>query len=492
MPRRVLTLCHAWLRAHLGGELVPAAALLAQGSLVGVLALMVRDDLGGWGFALFALALSAGLVALTLLGEFGSLLRRDPAAAWSESLPATDFERRLGHALAVLALLSGLSLGVLLPAALLAPSSMSVMERCLLLVAGVGQALAIGSALLTVQVLFGQRAEGLLVLVQTALVVAAVTGLLNAPGLAPQVAAIESGAEAWPTGLTWAPPAWYANAVSPGPAEANLPPSWSLVLGTLVSLAILVGLRPAADERTRRSRTLLTLLLSPLRGLASRLWVRRDERGVFDLVYDALPLERDFVLRTYPMIGIPLAFLVAGADGEGGEGLEDLLALLLFTPAVYLPVLLAHVPVSGTPEARWLVASAPISPAAVEQGAIKALAVRFLLPLYLVLALLALYFAGPFFTLRLAIPGALVTLISLRLLYPRCTLSAPLSVAPDEIEVRHDWTGFLLTLAVVLTVVAIGAQRLITDLPRAALLVGALVALELLIARGGRSPRTAT
>ncbi len=40
--------------------------------------------------------------------------------------------------------------------------------------------------------------------------------------------------------------------------------------------------------------------------------MRKGERGTFDLVWDALPLEREFVLRTYPMFGIPLAFLVAG------------------------------------------------------------------------------------------------------------------------------------------------------------------------------------
>jgi len=483
MTRRIRALLVAWLRAHLGGELIPAAALLAQGSLVGVLALMVRDDLSSWGFALFALGLSAGLVGLTLLGEFGSLLRHDPAAAWSQALPATALERRLSHALAVLVLLCALSLGVLLPAALFAPSEMTLAGRALLLVAGVAQAIAIGSTLLTVQVLFGERAEGVLVLVQTALVVGAVTGLLNAPAMAPAVAAFESGSQPWPALLNWAPPAWYATLVAPGPAGSSLPPALALALVTLFGLALLAGLPPAAVDRSRRSRSLLTRALAPLRALATRLWVRPRERGIFDLVYDALPLERDFVLRTYPMIGIPLAFLVAGADGAGGQGLRDLLALLLFTPAVYLPVLLAHVPVSSTPEARWLVECAPISPAAIENGAIKALAVRFVLPLYTLLALLALFFAGPLFTLRLALPGAFVTLISLRLLYPRCVLAGPLSTAPDQIEVRHDWTGFLLTLAVVLTLVAISAQRLVTDVPRAALLVGVLVAIEWALGR---------
>jgi hypothetical protein len=183
------------------------------------------------------------------------------------------------------------------------------------------------------------------------------------------------------------------------------------------------------------------------------------------------------------MIGIPLAFLVAGARGQGGETMRDLLALLLFTPAIYLPVLLAHVPATSSPEARWLLDTAPISPGAIRGGAIKALAVRFLLPLYIALALLAWSLAGPGFALRLAVPGALSTLICLRILYPRCALDAPLSTAPKEIEVKHDWTGLLITLAAVLTLLALFAQRAVTDVPRTLGLIAALWGIEALLSR---------
>ncbi|MFT7670280.1 MAG: hypothetical protein ACI8X5_002988 [Planctomycetota bacterium] len=489
MYARIRAILIARLRAHTGGEIIPAAALLAQGSLIGALALMVRGDMSAWGYSLFTLSLGAGLVAMTLLGEFGSLLREDPAAAWADALPASAFERRAGHALAVLVLLTMLSVGVLLPAALLAPSEMDVAARALLLLAGAGQAIALGSVLLALQALFGERIEGVLVLVQTTLVVAAVTGLLNAPGMVPTMLAFEEGTQAWPSLLSWFPPSWYASAVSPGPAGAALPGTALVFGGTLLALALLFWLPPATNNRSRKSATLLTRALSPLRSLATKFWIAPDERGPFDLVYDALPLERDFVLRTYPMIGIPLAFLVAGADTDGGQGMQDLLALLLFTPAVYLPVLLAHVPVSSSPEARWILEGAPIHPEAIEGGAIKALAVRFLLPLYLLLTSLAIYFAGPLFALRLALPGALTTMICLRLLYPRCTLAMPLSTSAADIEVRHDWTGFLLSLAMGLTLLAITAQRMITSLGSTLALVGALLAVEYAL---GRRERKAT
>ena len=481
MFRRVLALLEARLRAHLGGEVVPFAALLAQGSLVGALCLVVRGDLDSFGYSLFVLFSSAGLVALTLLGEFGSLLRADPAAAWSESLPATGPERRLGHGLAVLTLLGLLTLGVMIPAALLAPGEMTWAARGLLLAAGLGQSLALGAALLACQAALGGRVEGLLVLLQTALVVIAVAGLLRAPSLAPFVADIASGQAPWPTGLNWMPPAWYAGAVAQAPAGAELLAPVLLVLGTLAALTLLVFLPPAAGRVGRRSETLLARALAPFRALAARWWVRSEERGIFDLVYGALPLERDFVLRTYPMIGIPLAFLVAGArsaGGEGGERMGDLLALLLFTPAVYLPVLLAQVPATASPRARWLVETAPVSEAAIRGGAIKALAVRFLLPLYIALGGLAWVYAGLGFAVRLAIPGALVTLAALRILYPRCTLAPPLSVSSEEIEVRHDWTGLLISIAALLTVLAVAVQRYATGLPRTLALIGALLCVE--------------
>lgn len=475
MLRRISAILEARLRAHLGGEVFPFAALLAQGSLVAALAFLVRDGLGPWSYALFVLAAAAGLVLLTLLGEFGSLLRADPAAAWSEALPASGLEQRLGRTLAVLSLLALLGSGVLLPAALLAPEAMTLAERLLLLGAGLGQALALGAVLLVLQALLGDRIEAGLVLLQTGLVVGAVTGLLAAPGLAPAMRALEAGEVPWPALLGLAPPAWFASLVGPAPAAASLPSSPLVLGGTLLALGLLVAVPPARAHGGRREAGMVEILLRPVHALAVRTWVRPQERGVFELVCDQLPRERDFVLRTYPMIGIPLAFLVAGAEGARGEGLRDLLALLLFSPAVYLPVLLAHVPVSSSPEARHLLETAPLPRAVIDEAALKALAVRFLLPLHLVLGVLAGVLAGPGFALRLALPGLLVTWIALRLLYPRCVLALPLSTAAQDIEVRHDWTGFLLTLAVGLTVLAVAAQRLFTDAPRAAALVAGLL-----------------
>lgn len=492
MVRRVLALLSARLRSQLGGELVPFAALLSQGALVAGLCLVVRDELGPWGYALFALSAAAALVALTLLGEFGSLLVADPASEWSETLPARDWERRAAHGGAVLFLLASLTLGLLTPAALLAPSSMDLGMRLSLIVAGLGQALTLGAALLVVQVLLGERIQGLLLLLQTGLVVGAVSGLLMAPAVAPAILQLEAGELDGFSALGNFPPAWFAAAVSPGPVELTLPAAPWLVAGALLAIALLALLPPARRSRARHELPLLSRLLAPARGLASRFWVRPAERASFDLVIDALPLEREFIVRTYPMLGLPLAFLVAGTRGEGSEGIRDLLALLLFTPAVYLPILLAHVPVTSSPEARWLLETAPVSRADVERGAIKALAVRFLLPLYLVLGGLAWYLADGAFALKLALPGALLSMIALRILYSRCVVGLPLSTAPDEITVHHDWTGLLLGLAGGLTVLALVVQRIFTQPLQIAGLVGVLLGVEIAleVSHGGRGRPT--
>ena len=55
MLHRLQALYRARLRAQLGGGVLPAAPLLAHGSLAAVLCLLVRDALDPFGFALFAL-----------------------------------------------------------------------------------------------------------------------------------------------------------------------------------------------------------------------------------------------------------------------------------------------------------------------------------------------------------------------------------------------------------------------------------------------------
>jgi len=455
----------------------PVAPLVLHGSLVALLCLLVSDMLPPFAYALLALALSAALLALPLLGEFGMLLRADPAAEWIEAQPVRASELRSARVLLVLILAAVLSLSALVPAALFAPDSMSVGARCGLVAAGLAQAVLVVGLLLTVQSAFGERVEPLLVALQTALVAFVVTGLVIVPRLVPHLREW-SAWEQVPAGVRLLPPAWFA-AASGGAASGVLAALVAFALG-LLALA-LVPLPPAS--RARRSGSLLATLLSPLRALARRAWLRPGERGVFEFVYDALPLEREFVLRTYPMFGIPLAFLLAGASGKDDESREALLALLFFSPPIYLPVLLAHVPATASPAARWILDSAPIRRGEILGGALKAVAIRFLVPLYALLFVLAWLYVGAPFALRLVLPAWLLGVIAMRQILPLFLADPPLSIRADEVSMPMDWTGAFSLVAMGVVLVSLAAWAFVTTVWAALLVIAVLVVLERLLER---------
>ncbi len=442
---------------------------------------LVRDALPPFAYGLVALTLSAALLAIPLLGELAWLLRADEAADWVETLPALRGELRIARTLHLLAILWLLALGALVPAALFAPAATELLPRLGLPLCGLGLATSLAAAVLVVQGLLGGRAEALLVLFQTLVVVGVVVGLVAGLHRIPELAGV-TGLDAAPA--LWAyPPAWFA-----APLASAEPARWWLPAAASLLALLVLGLAPAPRQVARGTRDWLDVVLRPARSLATRAWVRADERGIFDLVYDALPRAREVILRTYPMIGIPLAFLIVAASdaASSSQSRADLLALLLFTAAIYLPILLTHVPASASHAARWLHESAPVPAGAVVTGTIKALAVRFLLPLYLALGLLAWFQAGPAFALRVTPAGALASLLVLRRLYPICVQDAPLSIPPDEVRTDLDWLGLLGGLALVLTGLALVTSRVLTSFPASAALVLALLALDALLQRRTR------
>lgn len=464
----------AGFEAHWGRGRWPVAPLITHGSIAAVFALIVAGSLTPYSYTLFLLGLASALLALPLLGDFSSLLRADPAREWVETLPVTRIELRVARTLVALTLVAALALSALIPAALFAPEAMGAGARVLFVASGLGQALVVTALLLGLQALLGRRAEALLVAAQTVLVAVVVVGCVVGLRLAAQLRGVDGPAEL-PAGIAFLPASWFA-----APFASDASDGWlaSASVAVVVSLAVLV-LAPQPETTTGRRGGWLGFVLAPLRRLATRVWVKREERGSFDLVFDALPLEREFVLRTYPMLGIPLAFLVAGARGEGGPAREGLLALLLFTPGIYLPVLVAHVVASESAAARWILDGAPVERASIEGGAIKAITVRFLVPLYVLLSVVAWSSGQHEILLRLGPLSFLVTLAVLRGLYGHLVADPPLSVHPSEIRAPIDWTGPLMTIGIALTLVSIVAWRVV-DTPAIALVVTlVLLAVEL-------------
>lgn len=462
MSGRIRALLRAGFQSQWGSGAWPVAPLVMHGSLAAVLCALVADVLPRFAYTLFALALSGGLLLLVLLGEFGSLLQADEAGEWIEAQPVRRFELRAARALLILSLLGALALAALLPAAFFLPQA-DLGARLLLLVAGLGQAGFLAALLLVLQTLLGPRAEGLLVTLQTLLVGGIVLGVVLGPRLAQELRGVREWSQL-PEAARWLPSAWFARAD---------PLAWAVCALALLALLFVPAPRARAGSR---GRTPLALLLEPLRLAAGRSWVRRDERASFELVWEALPKEREFVLRSYPMLGIPLAFLLAGASGAPDWKREGLLALLCFTPAVYLPVLLVHVPASRSADARWILDSAPVAAAAIAGGARKAIALRFLLPLHALLFALAWAETSLEFALRMAPAGFLISLLVLQPLYAKLVQEPPLSVLPERVETRMDWTGSLMGLAFGLTVAAVLAVNLVTSVPVALGLCAVLVA----------------
>lgn len=470
----------------------PIAALFSQAVIAAVFCGLVEDTLPPFAYALFALALSGALVALPLLGELGWILREDEASEWIGSLPVRTREIAIARTLFALVVLAALTLAALLPAVLLGPHGTSIALRAALPLLGLGQALFVAALLFLAQALLGGRAESLLVLLQTLVVVGIVVGLVAGLEHVPELARLAHPGADRPAWLAALPTAWFA---APFDGRASWSTLGSPIAVTIASLAVL-ALAPAPGHAQRtRGEPLLARLLRPARRLATRAWVRAEERGSFDLVYDALPREREVVLRTYPMIGIPLAFLVLAATGtETADGTRrlDLVALLIFTTGIYLPILLVHVPASASHRARWILDGAPLAPHALAGGAIKALALRFLLPLYGLLGILACFELGPVAALRLVPAGALASLAVLRRLYPICVEDSPLSIAPERVKSDLDWLGLLGGLAVILVAMALVASRLLTTIPSALALVALLLVVEIRAARAlerGEVPR---
>jgi hypothetical protein len=488
MSRRILAVFRSGFEAQWRRGAWPVAPMVVHGSITAALALLVRDVLPPYAYAVVMLSLAMGLLALPLLGDFGFLLRADPAREWVEALPVRASELRIARTLLLLLLVMALATSALVPIALFAPNGVGIVERFGLFCAGVGQALFVAAALLGVQSLLGSRAEAVLVLLQTVLVGGIIVGCLLGLRLVPLLVHVHGPIEApaWFSGL---PSAWFATVLAPSASmstAASLSPWVALFAAVVILFAA-----PQITAPSGRRAGWLAVLLTPLRSLASRTWVLASERGSFDLVYDALPLEREFVLRTYPMLAIPLAMLFAGSRDSSGAARDGLISVLLFTPATYLPVLLVHVPASSTPEARWILDGAPVSRAAIDNGALKALVVRFLVPIYVLLFALAWSQSGLDFAARLTPIGFLLSVIVMRRLYATCVTDVPLSTPMSELESRMDWTGTLLGLGVGLTVVAVVANLKVTSFVVALLVCTVLIVIERgldLNARDERAP----
>ncbi len=455
------------------GDRLPVAPLLFVASLSALFALLTRGALAPYAYGVFALTVALALAALPLLGELGPLLRADPANEWVASQPVRPGELRLARILVLGLALASLALACLIPMSLLAPPSATLGQRVGLILGGLAQTAFLAAVLLWVQAAFAVRAEGVLVAMQAVLLSSTLVGLLGLLGHLNALAGVTSPSG----GLLTYPPAWFALLL----ADSRSGPAPWFVLGAIAFTLMTFAAAPFPPaNRGGSTRTALGLLLHPLRFFATRFWVRTEERAAFDLAYDGLPAEREFVIRTYPLVAIPLAFLALGADPNTREG-EGLFAILMFAPATYLPAMLLFIPGTSTPGARHLFDVSPQRPVDEMQGALKAVAVRFLAPLVVALTVLVSMQATPALALKLAAPAGLAALWTLRILWRQYVQQPILSTPHDELGSawENDLTGGMMVVALAMTGLALVTWLRIPS-PAAGMAIGAAgLALEL-------------
>ncbi|MFT5199835.1 MAG: hypothetical protein ACI87O_002509 [Planctomycetota bacterium] len=485
MTRRIWSLAKARLQGEWygeGGGSLPIAPLLFQGMISSALIFVVRGDLDPHGHAVFAFTLLMALSLLSLLGELAPLLAQDPAEEWVAGLPVKPRDIRLSKILVCGMIVAIMSFSVSVPAALLAPGDVSWLWRLSLVGLGVVFAGCLTATGLLLHAFCQGPRSGLLVLLQAMLFVGMFVGFATALGQASRLTGWNETGGVW----LFLPSTWFAAPLAP---NALGPASYLLIGFVLLCAGILHWAPFPPSASAHGTRSLLGIILSPLRSLARVIWVQPKERPIFDWIFEGLPAEKDFALRTYPLMAIPLAFLFLGADPSTVQG-QGLIAILCFAPLTYLPILLLFVPTTSHPEARTLLDASPLHPQDEAEGARKAVAIRIVLPLYLGLTVLISWLSGLELALQLVPPAAGFTVLLMRSLWGHYVERPPLSTPASDLGGvwRDDLTGGMFFLAIVSVGLALLTWRYVPGAMGGIVLAVVLMAIELALSRRAARP----
>lgn len=356
-----------------------------------------------FGFAFLQMLVLMVAVAMTMVSEFGVALIDPDDHAMLAPLPIaprTYFAARAVNALFYVAVIAS-SWSV--PGAILAVfvHGGSIAAGVLHLVASFAAAL-LGTAL----VIFGygvlarlappRRLHDLTLYGQVLFSLALFLGFLYGPALLPDS---EGFLRFSRTGAAFlCPPAWFAALAAWEPSALTLLGAASplLALAALARLSMRYASHLRSHASTRRPSERETRRMSPIARLFRRVFVRDDEQAAFEFSWLLMARERPFRLRTYPLIGFPLALLVlALASGSSHDRLLWLF-LLMYAPILYFPAIVSLLPYTSNPDAAWIIRSAPIPGRhAVVLGAEKAFLLRFVAPLYAVVAAFAAWAWNP-------------------------------------------------------------------------------------------------
>lgn len=132
---------------------------------------------------------------------------------------------------------------------------------------------------------------------------------------------------------------------------------------------------------------------------AAKIFTRKaEERASFIFMWKMIGRERQFKLMLLPSIGYILVLLPLMFQGKG---MNDVTSGKLYIALLYFPILisatLANAVLVGEQKmSGWIFRSSPMdSPAELFKGIIKAGFIRFLIPVYIILAAVVIFFWGP-------------------------------------------------------------------------------------------------
>lgn len=223
----------------------------------------------------------------------------------------------------------------------------------------------------------------------------------------------------------------------------------------------------------------------PLARLGASLTTSPTQQAAHDLVLALSRREKGFRMRTYPMLFMPLAFIIPIVRKDLGPDELHHIGKAGYFCLVFLPVLAVQVRHGDQPEAAWLFKALPIRRLGeLLTGTVLALVTGFLLPWCLAVAVVAMLLAGPS-----CLPDLLLS-ITLSLAVSLLFLSSLVKQVPfsqrfvQSVQAGQFGTAMLSMLLVGLMV---GLHTLLGLVPFG--VWGGLVGAALLLLQGLRSAR---
>jgi hypothetical protein len=412
-----------------------------------------------FGFAFLQMLILMAAVAMSLVAEFGVALVDPDDHPLLSPLPISTRTYFAARAVNALFYVGVVATSWSLPGAILAGflhgGSVAAGLRHLLaaLLAGLSSAafVVLGYGLLSRAVAARQVHEVILKL-QVLFSIAVFLGLLYGPALLPGVEGfVPFSRSAWALAV---PPAWFGALAAGGPAPlaavALLTPLVVAVVLLRLSIGYAAALRSHASARRPGEREVRGA--GRLAALFRRVFVRRDERAAFDLTAILMARERPFRLRSYPLLGFPIALVVLALTTRSPHDRLVWLMLLMYAPNLYFPAVVSLLPHTANPEAAWIWRTSPVEArGAAVLGAQKAFLLRFVLPLYALVAVFAVWLWDPVAGLGNAAAAGLVACLFTAFDFMRLP-DLPFTLAPSRTFSQLDTSRFMgrvLLLAVI-------------------------------------------